>query len=95
MQKTLDRLKQKPAHVRERIAYTGTLLVFVVIALFWVWTLNFRFQDNSKTASASKAFNPFSIIKDSVAGIYSDIKNSASVGSTQYQNISAGENQTQ
>jgi len=84
----LDKWKNKPEHVRERVAYTATLATLIVLVLFWVWTLNFRFSTDGSTAPTANAFHPFSLIKDSLTGIYSDVKNGISGTSTEFKNTS-------
>ncbi len=86
MHKKIKQLREKPPHVRERVAYTATILVLVVLALFWVWTLNFRFTDETEKSARANSFHPFSILKDSFTDVFTDIKSGVQGESTQFTN---------
>ena len=85
----LDNWKKKPIHVRERIAYAATAGSLIVLVLFWVWTLNYRFTNESASTARANSFHPLSLLKDSLSGIYGDVKNGITGAATEYKNISS------
>ncbi len=86
MHKTIKKLREKPAHVRERVATIATLASLIVLVLFWVWTLSFRFGEASKSSTQANAFHPFTILKDSFTNIYDGIKNPKANSDLQFKN---------
>ncbi len=66
MKKIIEKLKQKPAHIRDKIAITIGLVVLGVIAVFWVTSLSTIYMSPETKTSFKESISPFKMLGASV-----------------------------
>jgi hypothetical protein len=70
MKKTINKLRQKPQHEKERIAFFGAFLMTLVILLFWLAGIT-AFDSNPDQSQAANVTSP----ADSFKKQFNDILN--------------------
>jgi len=75
MQKLISNIRNKPEHIRRKIALVVTIACGVLLILFWATTLKGQFSSkNEEYGGIKKDFAPFFMIKDGVNTAFDDIK---------------------
>lgn len=74
MNKLISNIKNKPEHIKKKIALVVTLICGVILVLFWATTLKGQFSSKDEDdGGIKKDFAPFFMIKDGVSTAFDDI----------------------
>jgi len=68
----LDRLREKPEGYRARVAVLVAGVVTAVIALMWLFTLNFSGDTNATISKEPSSPSPFATLQDGLAGLFEE-----------------------
>ncbi len=91
----LEKLRNKPAHVRRTIAFSVSIFCTGVIALFWVASFSQRVSVTLNSASQdSSVFAPFKHVGELVGTGFSNLANSMSVFNNDKQALEKIQTQT-
>jgi hypothetical protein len=66
----IERLKEKPEHVKQRIQYISVFVIMSLIIALWIGTFKSRFIEKDETVEGS---NPVSLIGRAFSSIKEDI----------------------
>jgi len=69
----LEKLRQKPTHIRKRIAFFVTSIFFVMIVLVWGLTFNTPDKRASQEITKEKTISPFDTLKETFGNISDDV----------------------
>ena len=64
MRKIVEKLRQKPAHVRDQIAIFSAFMVTGIVAFFWLASLTTEYGSQEAKSSFNDSFSPFRVLGD-------------------------------
>lgn len=66
MKKIIHNLRQKPPHVRDKIAIVGALAFTSLVALFWMVSLTSNYASSETKSAFKESFSPFKIFSSNL-----------------------------
>ncbi len=70
----LEKLRNRPLHVRRKIVYAVSISITAIIFIFWISTLGYRFEHREKRKERTRDdLAPFSVIKENFRALTGDI----------------------
>ena len=72
MRKTLENLRNKEQHEKERFAFIGAFVVTAIIVLFWV--AGFTTINTSNEAQLANTTSPWESLKNQFSGLTEEFK---------------------
>jgi len=71
----IEKLRRKPEHVRRWVAFSVTLLLFIIIVSVWLSTINISIFGKTEDGDIPKpdVLSPFTVVKDSLDGFGNSI----------------------
>lgn len=87
MRKHIEKLRQKPYHIRKALFYLATGVSMALVVGIWVHSLGNRWNENLQAEKIQNDFKPFSLFSKSVSDTYVSTKEamggfSAGLGAT-------------
>ncbi len=77
MFKSIEKLRQKPEHIRRAVALFVTIALFLVILFVWFSTLNLGDTVQKEKDRVANTPTPFANLKDTLGGIFNDVTEQA------------------
>lgn len=68
----LHSLRKKSEHTRMMITIGVALVITLIVAVFWIWSISGRFAKSKETIKDD--VRPFAVFKDSVSDLFQDYK---------------------
>ena len=72
--KYIEKIQQKPEHVRKRIAFFITIGLFFAVVFLWLFLDNLNVISKEYAKDDINTPSPFVNIKDTVGSIFDDVK---------------------
>ncbi len=74
MQKHIEKLQQKPYHIRKALFYLAVGTSMALIVGLWVRSLNTRVAETLQQEKIQREFRPFSLFSKSISNTYTSTK---------------------
>lgn len=69
----IEKIRQKPEHVRRRIAVFLTLMLFLVVVFVWIFAPDVSLVEQEKNRAIDEAPSPFWVLKDTLGDSFNDM----------------------
>jgi hypothetical protein len=67
MQKILTTIRNKPPHIKERVAVLSAIMLTSAVAFFWVSSLSTKFTAPGTKEISDKNISPFTVLKENLS----------------------------